>query len=65
MPERKYTVAVPVPPEAQHVAGSQFGLRGVSYSYEEEALDPIGAAIVEVPAATDAEFLAGARQATR
>ena len=63
MPERKYTVAVPVPPEAQHVAGSQFGLRGVSYSYEEEALDPIGAAIVEVPAATDAEFLAGARQA--
>ena len=52
---KRFTVAV------QKREGSPFARDG--YVYEREALDPIGAEIVEVAAQTDEEFVAGARGA--
>jgi D-3-phosphoglycerate dehydrogenase / 2-oxoglutarate reductase len=53
----KYTVAVQKPPEAMQAGGSSFNLAVSDFSYEEEALRPIDAEIVEVPAESDAEFI--------
>lgn len=44
-------------------AGASAGGAGAGYAYEMEALGPIGAEIVEIPAGTDAEFAAAARGA--
>jgi D-3-phosphoglycerate dehydrogenase len=45
-------------------AGVSFGVAGVGYGLEMEALGPIGAELVEVPAtATEEEFVAAARDA--
>lgn len=63
MPESRYTVAVPQPQAAPQGGGSQHNLKASSYSFEREALDRIGAEIVEVPASSDAEFVAGAKDA--
>ena len=46
---------------AQRPAGVSYDLGGGSYELEMESLAPIGAEIVEVPAATVREFLEGAR----
>jgi D-3-phosphoglycerate dehydrogenase len=43
--------------------GAVFNPKGDGFSLEREALDPIGAHIVEVAAESDAEFAAGARAA--
>lgn len=53
----KYTVAVQKPPETMQAGGSSFNLAVSDFSYEEEALKPIDAEIVEVPAESDAEFI--------
>ena len=42
--------------------GASFTVAGGGYDYEREALDPIGAEIVEAPA-NEAEFIAAARTA--
>ena len=42
--------------------GASFTVAGGGYAYEKEALDPIGAEIVEAPA-NEAEFIAAARSA--
>jgi hypothetical protein len=42
--------------------GASFTVAGGGYAYEKEALDPIGAEIVEAPA-NEAEFIAAARTA--
>jgi D-3-phosphoglycerate dehydrogenase len=42
--------------------GASFTVAGGGYAYEREALDPIGAEIVEAPA-NEAEFIAAARTA--
>jgi len=42
--------------------GASFTIAGGGYAYEKEALDPIGAEIVEAPA-NEAEFIAAARTA--
>ena len=42
--------------------GASFSVAGSGYAYEKEALDPIGAEIVEAPA-NEAEFIAAARTA--
>lgn len=55
-PEARFKVVV------QRAAGGP-GAAGDSYSIEREALDPIGAEIVEVPATSEAEFIAAARDA--
>jgi D-3-phosphoglycerate dehydrogenase len=44
-------------------AGVSFGPPGVGYDEEMEALEPIGAEIVEIPAGTDDEFVRAARGA--
>ena len=59
----RFTVAVPQPKQDQQSGGSQFNLAAETYSYEREALDRIGAEIVEIPAETDADFVAGAKNA--
>ncbi len=50
----KYRVVTP--------KGASFTVAGSGYAYEKEALDPIGAEIVEAPA-NEAEFVAAARSA--
>ena len=45
------------------VVTASTGTQQGAFEYEMEALGPIGAEIVEVPATSDAEFLAGARDA--
>ena len=42
--------------------GASFTVAGGGYDYEKEALDPIGAEIIEAPA-NEAEFIAAARTA--
>ena len=42
--------------------GASFTVAGGGYDYEREALDPVGAEIVEAPA-NEAEFIAAARDA--
>ena len=42
--------------------GASFTVAGGGYAFEREALDPIGAEIIEAPA-TEAEFIAAARTA--
>src|SRR3984893_4865022 len=42
--------------------GASFTVAGGGYAFEKEALDPIGAAIIEAPA-NEAEFIAAARTA--
>ena len=42
--------------------GASFTVAGGGYDYEKEALDPIGAEIVEAPA-NEAEFIAAAKNA--
>ena len=59
----QYTVAVQKPQETQQAGGSSFNLAVADYNYEEEALTPIGAQIVELPATTDAEFIEMAKSA--
>lgn len=59
----RFTVAVQQPRQVQLGGGSQFNIAGGAYRFEREALDPIGAQIVEIPAETDAEFIVGARNA--
>ena len=59
----KYTVAVQKPPEAMQAGGSSFNLAVSDYSYEEEALKPIDAEIVELDASSDAEFIEMAKSA--
>jgi D-3-phosphoglycerate dehydrogenase / 2-oxoglutarate reductase len=54
----KYKVVVQKPS-----GGITYDLADPSYSIEREALDPIGAEIVEVPAKTEEEFIAAARDA--
>ena len=51
----KFTVVTP--------AGAGFGASGAAYDYEMEALGPIGAQIVEIPAGTEDAFVAAARAA--
>ncbi len=53
----KFKVAVQKP------TGITFDLAGGQYDLERDALDPIGAEIVEIPAKTEDEFIAGARDA--
>ncbi|MEX0926097.1 MAG: C-terminal binding protein [Dehalococcoidia bacterium] len=57
MPERKFKVAV------QKQEGMSFDLADGKYSIEREALDPIGAEIIEIPAKTEDEFIEAARDA--
>ena len=52
----KFIVAVQKPRQMQQGGGSQFNLAD-SYELEREALDPIGAEIVEIDAETDEEFI--------
>jgi D-3-phosphoglycerate dehydrogenase len=47
----------------QKQAGVSYDLADSLYEIEREALDPIGAAIVEVPAKTEEEFIVAARDA--
>ena len=54
----KYKVVVQKPS-----GGVTYDLADPSYSIEREALDPIGAEIIEVPAKTEEEFIAAARDA--
>ena len=61
--QARFTVAVQKPRAIQQAGGSQFNIAGGAYRYEREALDPIGACIVEIEAESDAEFIAGARHA--
>ena len=42
--------------------GASFTVAGGGYDYEKEALDPIGAEIIEAPA-NEAEFIAAAKNA--
>ena len=42
--------------------GASFTVAGSGYAYEKEALDPIGAEIIEAPA-NEAEFIAAAKSA--
>ena len=42
--------------------GASFTVAGGGYTYEREALDPIGAEIIEAPT-NEAEFIAAAKQA--
>ncbi len=44
-------------------AGASYGVTGVGYKLEMEALEPIGAEIVEIPSATEEEFVRAARDA--
>ena len=43
--------------------GITYDLADSAYAIEREALDPIGAEIVEVPAKTEEEFIAAAKDA--
>src|SRR5258705_11841800 len=54
----KYKVVVQQPS-----GGITFDLAEGAYAIEREALDPIGAEIVEVPAKTEEEFIAAAKDA--
>ena len=54
----KFKVVVQKP-----AGGITYDLADATYSIEREALDPIGAEIVEVPAKTEEEFIAAARDA--
>ena len=58
----KFIVAVQKPRQMQQGGGSQFNLAD-SYELEREALDPIGAEIVEIDAETDEEFIEQAKGA--
>ena len=49
----KYKVVVQKPS-----GGITYDLADASYSIEREALDPIGAEIIEIPAKTEEEFIA-------
>ncbi|MDE0444040.1 MAG: C-terminal binding protein, partial [Gammaproteobacteria bacterium] len=57
MTDAKYTVAVQVP------AGVSQDQVDAGFTLEREALDPIGARIVGVPAKTEEEFIAAAKDA--
>ena len=58
-----YKVAVQKPRVEQQGGGSSFNVAGGVYEFEREALDAIGAEIVEIDAETDEEFAALARDA--
>ncbi len=51
----KYTIVTPV--------GASYSVAGVGYKLEMEALTPLDAEIVEIPAGTEDEFVRGARDA--
>ncbi len=55
---RKFKIVVQKPS-----SGITYDLADSAYSIEREALDPIGAEIVEVPAKTEEEFIAAAQDA--
>lgn len=57
MSDRKYKIIV------QKQVGVSFDLADSQYAIEREALDPIGAEIVEVPAKNEEEFIAAAKDA--
>jgi D-3-phosphoglycerate dehydrogenase len=61
--QARFTVAVQQPRQIEQGGGSQFNVAGGAYSYEREALDRIDAQIVEIAAESDAEFVAGAKNA--
>ena len=63
MAERRFKVAVQKPLATMQGGGSAFNVAGGAYQYEREALDPIGAEIVEIDADSDEQFIAGARDA--
>ena len=57
MPDHKYKIVV------QKQQGVSYDLADSRYEIEREALDPIGAEIVEVPAKDEAEYIAQAKDA--
>ncbi len=59
----RHTVVVQKAQETQQQGGSSFNLAAADYGYEEEALAPIGAEIVELAATSDAEFIEMAKEA--
>jgi len=61
--EARFTVVVQKPPQQQLPGGSSFNLAVADYSFEEEALAPIGAAIVELEAGSDADYIEQAKDA--
>jgi D-3-phosphoglycerate dehydrogenase len=63
MASPRFIVAVQKAQEAMQTGGSSFNLAAADYSYENEALTPIGAEIVEFPANSDAEFVEMAKDA--
>ena len=56
----KFKVAIQKPRQIQQGGGSQFNLAD-SYELEREALDPIGAEIVEIDPETDEELIEAAK----
>jgi D-3-phosphoglycerate dehydrogenase len=56
----QFKVAIQKPRQIEQGGGSQFNLAD-SYELEREALDPIGAEIVEIDAETDQEFVEAAK----
>jgi D-3-phosphoglycerate dehydrogenase len=58
----QFKVAIQKPRQIQQAGGSQFNIAD-SYELEREALDPIGAEIVEIDAETDQEFIEMAKGA--
>ncbi len=61
--QARFTVAVQKPRVIQQAGGSQFNVAGGAYQYEREALDRIGAEILEIEAESDAEFAEAAEEA--
>lgn len=59
----RFTVAVQKAQVTQLPGGSSFNLAASDYGYEEEALKPIDAEIVELPANSDAEYIEMAKDA--
>jgi D-3-phosphoglycerate dehydrogenase len=59
----RFTVGVQQLPATPRAGSPSSVLAASDFSYEEEALTPIGAEIVEYPATSDAEFIAMARDA--
>ena len=62
--KRRYKVAVEeLDTERDRIGSTAFNFPADGFLLEREALDPIGAEIVEIPAKTDEEFIAGAGDA--
>ena len=59
----RFTVAVQKPQEAMQAGGSSFNIAVSDYGFENEALIPAGAEIVELPAESEEEFIELAKTA--